>query len=224
MTTCFYLKLSEFLICSYAAQRCDSESTFLPKQYVILLPCFSVECTFLFLRHWEIVPFLCIRTKKKEAIIPSYFFSVTLVAKLILLVPPVDICFPVIYSQLKITLQELLSVFHMFDCNKAIIWQEHSTRNCAETGFRTFHIYCWLEMGLGKWGCTSLYCTLLYCALQTLHFLQSEVCSNSVSRNSTGAIFSESIFLLCLSLVILTEFQIFLLLSNLLWWFVMLLL
>lgn len=178
-------------ICSYAAQRCDSESTFLPKQYVILLPCFSVECTFLFLRHWEIVPFLCIRTKKKEAIIPFYFFSVTLVAKLTLLVPPVDICFPVIYSQLKITLQELLSVFHMFDCNKAIIWQEHSTRNRAETGFRTFHIYCWLEMGLGKWGCTSLYCTLLYCALQTLHFLQSEVCSNSVSRNSTLPFFPE---------------------------------
>lgn len=172
VTMCFYLKLSEFLICSYAAQQCDSESTFLPKQYVILLPRFSEECTFLFLRHWEIVPFLCIHTKKKEAIIPFYFFSVTLVAKLILLVLPVDICFLVIYSQLKITLQELLSVFHMFDCNKAISWQESSMRNRAETGFRIFHIYCWLEIGLGKCSRTAFYCTMLYRALQVLPFLQ----------------------------------------------------
>ena len=168
----FSLKLSEFLICSYAAQRCDSEATFLPKQYVIVLPRFSEERTFLFLRHWEIVPFLCIRTKKKEAIIPFYFFSVTLVAKLILLVLPVDICFLVIYSQLKITLEELLSVFHMFDCNKAISWQESSLRNRAEPGFRIFHIYCWLEIGLGKCSRTAFYCTVLYRALQVLHFLQ----------------------------------------------------
>lgn len=47
-------------------------------------------------------------------------------------------------------------------------------------------------------------------------FYNRRVCSNSVTNNSTGAIFFESIFLLCLSLVILTEFQIFLLLSNLL--------
>ena len=180
-TMCFYLKLSEFLICSYAAQRCDSESTFLRKQYVILLPCFSEEYTFLFLRHWEIVPFLCIRTKKKEAVIPFYFFPVTLVAKLILLVLPVDICFPVIYSQLKITLQELLSVFHMFDCNKTITWQESSMRNCSETGFRIFHIYCWLEIGLGKCSCTSFYCTLLYFALQILHFSTNWRCAEILS-------------------------------------------
>lgn len=37
---CFYLKLSEFPICSYAARWYDSESTLLSKQYMILLPCF----------------------------------------------------------------------------------------------------------------------------------------------------------------------------------------
>lgn len=159
-----------FLISSYVAKWCDSESTFLPKQYIILLPCFSEECTFSFLGHWEIIPFLCICTKKKEAIIHVYFFSVMFAAKLILLGYPVDVCLLVIYSHLMITLQELLSVFHMFDYNKAVRWQASSMRNPSKTGFRIFHIYCLSEIGLGKYHCTSFYCTLLYWALQILWF------------------------------------------------------
>ena len=192
-TMCLYLKLSELLTCSYAAKWCDPESTLLPKQYIILLPCFSEECTFLFLRHWEIIPFLCICTKKKEAIIHFYFFSVILFAKLILFVLPVDICLPVIYSHLMITLQELLSVSHMFDCNKAVSWQEISKRNHSKTGFRIFHIYCWLEIGLGKYSFTSFYCTL-----QILFFYKLEVCGNPASSNSIGGIFP-TVFAHCIT-------------------------
>lgn len=81
--------------------------------------------------------FICI---KKEAIIYFYFFSVTLVAKLILLVLPVDICLLVIYSQL-IALQELWSVFHIFNFNKAAGWQESSIEEAPQklaSGFSTF--------------------------------------------------------------------------------------
>lgn len=83
--------------------------------------------------------FICI--KKKEAIIYFYFFSVTLVAKLILLVLPVDICLLVIYSQLMITLQELWSGFHIFNFNKAASWQENSIEEAPHklaSGFSTF--------------------------------------------------------------------------------------
>lgn len=87
------------------------------------------------IRHWEIIPFLCICTKKRKQLSIS-ISSVTLVAKIILLVLPVDICLPVIYSQPMVTLQELLSVFHIFDCNKAVSWQLSSKRkplkNCLQ--------------------------------------------------------------------------------------------
>lgn len=151
-TMCFYLKLSEFLICSYVARLCDSESPFLPK---ILLPYFLEEWIFLFLRHWESIQFLYICTKKKEAVIHFYFFSVTLVAKLIFLVLSVDICLSVIYSQLMIILLELRLCSTCLVGIRQSVGKKVQWGNPSKTGFRIFHVYCWLEIGLRKYSfCT----------------------------------------------------------------------
>lgn len=124
---------------------------FLPKWYIIKLPCILEECIVLFLRHWKIISFLCICTKKKEPIIHFYFFSVTLVAKLIFLVPPVDICLPVIYSELKIILQEFLSVLHIYTVIRRSAGKKVQWGSPSKTGFRISHIFSWLEIGLRKY-------------------------------------------------------------------------
>lgn len=114
---------------------------FLPKWYIILLPCILEECIVLFLRHWKIISFLCICTKKKEAIIHFYFFSVTLATKLIFLVLPGDVCLPVIYSELMITLQEFLSVLHIYTVIRQSAGKKVQWGSPSKTGFRISHVY-----------------------------------------------------------------------------------
>ena len=67
---------------------------------------------------------------------------------------------------------------------------------------------------------TSFYFTSLYCTLQVLHFLQIEICSNSTSSYSIGAIYLTAFVhfaFLCHVLVILMILQTFSLLLCFLW-------
>ena len=69
----------------------------------------------------------------------------------------------------------------------------------------------------------SFYITLLYCTSLTLifFFLNSKFCGNTTWSNTTGTIFQTEFayfMFLCHSLVFLSIFQMFSLLSNLLWW------
>lgn len=66
-------------------------------------------------------------------------------------------------------------------------------------------------MGLGKWGCTSFFIALCSIALaDACIFFTIGGLQQFLSRVTYWChFFPESIFLLCLSLVILTEFQIF---------------